>query len=101
MHSGINTGLIVTHQRDDREGRHGITGDAVNTGARLAAQAREDEILLGPETRRQITPFFETEVLEPVVMKGKTRQMIPHRVVGFPRCNPASKRPNSGVSPPS
>ena len=82
MHSGINTGLIVTHQRDDREGRYGITGDAVNTGARLAAQAREDEILLGPETRRQITPFFETEVLEPVVMKGKTRQMIPHRVVG-------------------
>ncbi|MEE8555930.1 MAG: adenylate/guanylate cyclase domain-containing protein, partial [bacterium] len=37
MHTGINTGLIVTHLRDDREGLYGITGDAVNTGARLKA----------------------------------------------------------------
>ena len=35
MHTGINTGLIVTHLRDDRDGLFGITGKTVNTGARL------------------------------------------------------------------
>ena len=39
LHTGINTGLMVTELRDDREGRFGITGDSVNTGARLASHA--------------------------------------------------------------
>ncbi|MFT5113837.1 MAG: class 3 adenylate cyclase, partial [Parasphingorhabdus sp.] len=29
MHSGINTGLIVTTSRDDRDGKFGLTGDTV------------------------------------------------------------------------
>ncbi|MEE8396159.1 MAG: AAA family ATPase [bacterium] len=82
MHTGINTGLVVTHLRDDREGAYGITGDTVNTGARLAAQAEADMILLGPETHRSISAYFETEPLEPVRVKGKTKPVTPHRVVG-------------------
>src|SRR5262249_23367400 len=64
MHTGVHTGLIVTNLRDDRDGRYGITGDTVNTGARLKAQAGTDEILVSPETQRLITPYFETEALE-------------------------------------
>ena len=32
LHTGINTGLIVTNVKDRRDGTFGITGDVVNTG---------------------------------------------------------------------
>ncbi|MCH7478111.1 MAG: AAA family ATPase, partial [SAR324 cluster bacterium] len=81
-HSGINTGLIVTHVRDDREGRYGITGDTVNTAARLVNEAAADEILVAPETRRLIGPFFEVESRPPVELRGKAQPIIPFRIVG-------------------
>ncbi len=82
MHTGIDTGLIVTNLRDDRDGLYGITGDTVNTGARLKSQAETDEILVSPETQRLIVPYFETKVREAVFVKGKTQPLIPYRVVG-------------------
>jgi len=82
LHSGINTGLIVTTVWDDREGKFGVTGDTVNTGARLLAQAKGNEILVSPETYRLISPYFRTEPLEPVKMKGKAEPMIPYRILG-------------------
>ena len=81
MHSGISSGLIVTHLRDIRDGSYGITGDTVNTGARLAASAEADEILVSPETFKRITPYFETEALEAITVKGKTQPLIPYRVL--------------------
>jgi len=85
MHTGINTGLIVTHLEDERDGRYGLTGDTVNTGARLLAQAETDTILISPDTNRLIAPYFETEALDPVEMKGKAETMVPHRVKGEKR----------------
>ncbi|MCH7478572.1 MAG: AAA family ATPase, partial [SAR324 cluster bacterium] len=82
MHTGINTGLVVTHLRDDRDGRYGITGDSVNTAARLVSRADSDEILLSPDTRRLVAPFFDLEELAPVAVKGKARPMVPYKVVG-------------------
>lgn len=82
MHTGINTGLVVTHFRDDRDGRYGIIGNTVNTGARLAALAQEDQILIGPETRREISKYFKTESLDEVSMKGKSEPMVLYRIVG-------------------
>jgi len=81
MHTGINTGLIVTHLRDDRDGLFGITGKTVNTGARLRSQAGSDEILVGPETQKLIAPYFETVALEEIRMKGKAEATIPFRVI--------------------
>lgn len=81
MHTGINTGLIVTHLRDDRDGLFGITGKTVNTGARLRSQAGSDVILVGPETQKLIAPYFETVALEEIRMKGKAEPMIPFRVI--------------------
>ena len=63
MHTGINTGLVVTHIRDIRDGSYGITGDTVNIGARLATSAGADDIIVGPETYRLISPFFETRIV--------------------------------------
>jgi len=45
LHSGISAGLIVTGTEDQRDGTFGVTGDAVNTGARLAAHAEADASL--------------------------------------------------------
>jgi hypothetical protein len=80
MHSGISTGLVVTHMRDIREGSYGITGDTVNIGARLTALAGSDEILVGPETHSLIKPYFETNALDPITVRGKTKPLIPYRV---------------------
>ncbi|MEJ2164204.1 MAG: tetratricopeptide repeat protein [Desulfobacterales bacterium] len=82
MHTGISTGLVVTHIRDIREGRYGITGDTVNIGSRLATQAGSDEILVDPETHDIIAAYFETEALEAVTVKGKTQPLVPHRLKG-------------------
>lgn len=82
MHTGISTGLVVTHIRDHRDGNYGITGDTVNIGARLPSQAHADEIMVAPETYSLISPFFETHPLEAVAVKGKTKPLIPHRVIG-------------------
>jgi len=81
MHTGINTGLIVTRLRDDRDGLFGITGSTVNTGARLRSLAGSDEILVGPETQKLIVPYFETVALEAIRMKGKSAPTIPFRVI--------------------
>ncbi len=89
LHTGINTGLIVTSLRDDRDGRIGVTGDTINTGARLKSLAEDDTILLGPETRKLVADEFETEPLEPVALKGKAEQLTPYRLVAE-RATPAT-----------
>ncbi len=82
LHSGINTGLVVTAPGDGRGGRYTVTGDTVNTAARLVSRAETDQIMVGAATRRQIVPFFDLEELEPVAVKGKTRPLVPYRVLG-------------------
>ncbi|WP_421844077.1 ATP-binding protein [Mycobacterium sp.] len=81
MHTGINTGLIVTNVRDQRDGTFGITGDVVNTGARLLAAADSDEILVSPLTRQLVAPYFEFGAVGSITMKGKSHAMVPYRVV--------------------
>lgn len=82
LHSGINTGLIVTRSRDQRDGTYGITGDTVNVAARLVAQAGVDEIVVSPDTQRLIADYFTCEVLAPVVLRGKAEPVRPARIVG-------------------
>ena len=81
MHTGIDTGLIVTHLRNDRDGLVGITGNTVNTGARLRAKAGPDDILVSLETQRLIAPYFETVALDEIRMKGRAEPTIPFRVM--------------------
>ena len=81
MHTGINTGLMVTHLEDNRDGRYGLTGNTVNIGARLLAQAKAGDILLSPDTQQLVSSYFETVALAAVAMKGKSKPMIPYRVV--------------------
>ncbi|MEE8395748.1 MAG: AAA family ATPase, partial [bacterium] len=82
MHTGINTGLVVTHLRDDREGRFGITGDTVNVAARLAELAEPDQILLSPDTQRMVAAYYETEICPAAPVKGKSEPLTPYKVSG-------------------
>jgi class 3 adenylate cyclase/tetratricopeptide (TPR) repeat protein len=82
LHTGIDTGLVVTNLRDRRDGTFGITGDAVNTGARLAAQSPTDEIWVSPQTHQRTADYFETQALSAVTLKGKAEPLKPHRILG-------------------
>jgi len=81
MHSGINTGLVVTGEVDLEKGTHGITGEAVNLASRLQGLAKDGEVLVGPATCRQAEGYFTFESLEPTMVKGRIRPLTPYRVV--------------------
>jgi class 3 adenylate cyclase/tetratricopeptide (TPR) repeat protein len=81
MHTGICTGLVVVRPGSNRKGLLSISGDPVNMAARLVSIAVTNEVLVSPETRRWIEPFFKLEQLEPIVVKGKSSPVTPYRVV--------------------
>jgi class 3 adenylate cyclase/tetratricopeptide (TPR) repeat protein len=81
MHAGVNTGLMITQLRDRRDGLFGVTGDAINTAARLAEQAEPDEILIGPETHRAVRSCCATEPIGELRLRGRDQPILPHRVV--------------------
>ena len=82
MHTGINTGLVLTSNADSRDGTIGVTGDTVNTGARLKALALDDAILLSPETARRVDAFVQLETLDAADLKGKQASLTPYKVIG-------------------
>jgi class 3 adenylate cyclase/tetratricopeptide (TPR) repeat protein len=81
MHSGINTGLAVTADADPEKGTHGVTGEAVNLGARLSDLADAGDILVGEETYRASRERFAFEALKPVKVKGKSDPIAIYRLV--------------------
>ncbi len=81
FHTAINTGLIVARERDGRDGHYTITGDAINTGARLLGLAGPDEIVVGPATLQLITGHYATAPLPAAELKGKAAHLSAHRVV--------------------
>ena len=82
LHSSIHTGLIVTEPKDGLDGKFSLTGDTVNTGARLRDQASAGDILISAETQALIAPYYRTESLDPVSMKGKEFPVVPFRILG-------------------
>ena len=54
MHTGINTGLVVTGEVDMERGTHGVAGDTINLAARLSSLAKPGEILIDVDTCRQV-----------------------------------------------
>jgi len=72
MHTGINTGLVVTGEVDMEKGTHGVAGDSINLASRLSGLAKEGEIFVASDTYRQAEGYFTFEALEPTTVKGKT-----------------------------
>jgi class 3 adenylate cyclase/tetratricopeptide (TPR) repeat protein len=82
MHTGINTGLVVTRRSDARAGDYSLTGDAVNTAARLRGLAEPGEVVVSAATWRQVSDFFEADATAPVEVKGKELPLVAYRVRG-------------------
>jgi class 3 adenylate cyclase len=75
MHTGINTGLVVTGEVDLDKGTHGVSGDTINLASRLSNLARPGSILLTKTTYKRVSQYFEFEPLGKVKVKGKEKPL--------------------------
>ena len=73
---GINTGeaVVALGARPER-GEGIVTGDVVNTAARIQSAAPVDGVAVGEQTYRATSRVFEYEPLEPVSVKGKAEPL--------------------------
>ncbi len=74
---GVNTGEVVT---GDPTGQALVTGDAVNTAARLEQEAAPGEVLIGVDTYRLTRDAVRAEPADPVAAKGKTEPVAAYRL---------------------
>lgn len=96
MHTGINTGLVVTGEVDIERGTHGVAGDTINLASRLSNIAEPDEILVNIDTYRQIEGHFKCETAETTTVKGKSEPVEVHRVL-YQKEKPVTIRRLSGL----
>jgi class 3 adenylate cyclase/tetratricopeptide (TPR) repeat protein len=79
VRTGINTGEVVAG--DPAAGHTLVTGDTVNTAARLEQAAAAGEILLGEATHRLVRDAVAVEPVPPVDAKGKALPVPALRLV--------------------
>ena len=79
--TGVNTGEVVAG--DPTTGQRLVTGDAVNTAARLEQAAPANEILIGGLTNELVRGFVDVEEVEPLELKGKAERVPAFRLVGL------------------
>jgi predicted ATPase/class 3 adenylate cyclase len=76
--TGLNTGEVVAG--DVSAGQHLVTGDTINTAARIEAAAPTDEVLMGEPTYRLVKHAVEAEAAEPIEAKGKAEPVVAYRL---------------------
>ena len=81
IHTGINTGLVITGDVDMEKGTHGVSGDPINLASRVCNLANSNEILVGPLTHRQSEGHFNFAALEPARIKGKAESVNIYQVL--------------------
>jgi len=77
--TGINTGEVIAG--DASASQHLVTGDAVNTAARLEQNAPTNEVLMGEPTYRLVKEAIAVEEVEPLELKGKAERVPAYRLV--------------------
>lgn len=77
--TGVNTGEVVAG--DPSTGQRLVTGDTVNTAARLEQAAPALEVLLGEPTYKLVRNAVEVEAVEPLQLKGKAENVPAYRLV--------------------
>ena len=77
---GINTGEAVVHPAPSA-GEAMVTGDVVNTAARLQSAAPLNGVLLGPETALAVAHAVELEAAGELDLKGKAHPVRASRAV--------------------
>jgi class 3 adenylate cyclase/tetratricopeptide (TPR) repeat protein len=87
---GVNTGEVVADDASARETF--VTGDAVNTAARLEQAAAKGEILIGASTYNLVRDDVSAEQVEPIAAKGKAEPVAAYRLVSADRAGPRRLR---------
>jgi predicted ATPase/class 3 adenylate cyclase len=77
--TGVNTGEVVAG--DPTAGQRLVTGDTVNTAARLEQAAPALEVLLGEATYRLVRNAVTVEPVEPLELKGKAEKVPAYRLM--------------------
>ena len=96
MHSGINTGLVVTGDINMEKGTHGVAGDTINLASRLQSLAKDGEILVGHDTYHHAEGHFLFESMEPATVKGKAEPVLVFKVLS-PKERPVTTHRLSGL----
>ena len=78
---GINTGEVAGV--DGATGHGFVSGDAVNTAARLQSAAPPGGIVIGPQTRRLVEGAVASRPHGPIDAKGKRRPLRMWEVRGW------------------
>ena len=78
--TGVNTGEVVAG--DVSSGQRLVTGDTVNTAARLEQNAPAMEILIGESTYRLVRDAVTVEQVEPLPLKGKAELVPAYLLLG-------------------
>ena len=78
-HIGVNSGEVIAG--DASHGQRLVTGDAVNTAARLEQAAGPQEVILGDLTYRLSRDQIEVEPIEALMLKGKTEPVPAYRLL--------------------
>jgi class 3 adenylate cyclase/tetratricopeptide (TPR) repeat protein len=77
--TGVNTGEVVAG--DPATGQRLVTGDTVNTAARLEQAAPTGEVLIGQLTYDLVRDAVEVELVEALDLKGKAERVKAYRLI--------------------
>jgi len=80
-HTGVNSGEVIAG--DATTAQRMVTGDAVNTAARLEQTAASGDVVLGDLTYRLARDQIEVEFMEPLILKGKAEPVPAYRLVSI------------------
>ncbi len=81
LHVGVNTGPVVAgHLGSAASAAYAVTGDTVNTAARLQGAARPGRTLVSESTYRLTQHAFVFEPLGSLTLKGKTEPIAVYEV---------------------
>jgi adenylate cyclase len=97
LHVGIHTGPVVAGSLGGGGGAaYAVTGDTVNTTARLLAAAAPGTILVSEATSALAQHRFAFESAGDVMLRGKTEPIVVHRLIGT-LAEPGSARGLAGL----
>ena len=92
LHVGIHTGPVVAGTLGDAAGAaYAVTGDTVNTAARLLGAAAPGTILVSDATHQLARHRFAFEPTGEVELRGKAEPVLVHRLLGV-LAEPGSSR---------
>ena len=82
LHVGIHTGPVVAGDLGGAAGAaYAVTGDTVNTTARLLGAAPPDTILVSEATQALVRHRFELDPAGELALKGKSEPIVVHRLL--------------------